>query len=116
MGPLVFQGALGEGPRLYRTGGGARGQARDGRPAEPPRPSSATGYFIEPTVLGGVENPMGIAREEVFGPVLTVIRFDDVEQARRHADASGYGLAAGVFTHDVAGTPRRPRPRAESSG
>ncbi|EYF06895.1 5-carboxymethyl-2-hydroxymuconate semialdehyde dehydrogenase [Chondromyces apiculatus DSM 436] len=59
------------------------------------------GYFVEPTVFSAVSESMTIAREEIFGPVLSVIPFDDLEEAARIADATEYGLAAGLWTRDV---------------
>jgi acyl-CoA reductase-like NAD-dependent aldehyde dehydrogenase len=59
------------------------------------------GFFVEPTIFGGVSNDMKIAQEEIFGPVLAVIGFDDVEQAVEQANANPYGLAAAVWTRDV---------------
>jgi len=60
------------------------------------------GYFIEPTVFGNVENDMVIAREEIFGPVLSVIKAEDEQDAIRIANDSNYGLNAAVFTNDPA--------------
>jgi aldehyde dehydrogenase (NAD+) len=70
-----------------------------GGPAE--RPECGDGWFIEPTVFADVSPDMRIAREEVFGPVLCVIPFDDEEDAIRIANSSVYGLAAGVWTSDI---------------
>lgn len=70
-----------------------------GGPAE--RPECGDGWFIEPTVFADVSPEMRIAREEVFGPVLSVIPFDDDEDAIRIANSSVYGLAAGVWTKDI---------------
>jgi aldehyde dehydrogenase (NAD+)/phenylacetaldehyde dehydrogenase len=59
------------------------------------------GYFVDPTVFSGVEEKMTIAREEIFGPVLSVIPFENVEEAARIAEATQFGLAAGVWTRDI---------------
>jgi acyl-CoA reductase-like NAD-dependent aldehyde dehydrogenase len=59
------------------------------------------GYFMQPTVLTGVENSMAVAQEEIFGPVLVTIPFDGPEEAVALANASVYGLAAGVWTRDI---------------
>ena len=58
------------------------------------------GYYIEPTVFGDVKNDMAIAQEEIFGPVLSVIRAEDENDAVRIANDSIYGLNASVFTYD----------------
>jgi aldehyde dehydrogenase (NAD+) len=78
-----------EGARAVAGGGAARG------------PGLEHGFFIEPTVFVDVRNEMEIAQEEVFGPVLAVIPFDDEEQAIQIANATRYGLAAGVWTESL---------------
>jgi acyl-CoA reductase-like NAD-dependent aldehyde dehydrogenase len=59
------------------------------------------GYFIEPTIFGGVRNDMKIAQEEIFGPVLATLAFDDVEQVAEQANRNPYGLAAAIWTRDI---------------
>jgi aldehyde dehydrogenase (NAD+) len=59
------------------------------------------GYFIEPTIFGGVRNDMKIAQEEIFGPVLATLAFDDVEQVAELANRNPYGLAAAIWTRDI---------------
>jgi aldehyde dehydrogenase (NAD+) len=59
------------------------------------------GFFVEPTLFSGATNQMRIAREEIFGPVLTVIPVDDFESALQAANDSAYGLAAAIHTRDI---------------
>jgi aldehyde dehydrogenase (NAD+) len=78
--------------------GGASCAMGGGRPDVP---ELAAGWFVEPTVFTGVNNAMRIAREEVFGPILSVIPFDDEDEAFAIANDSPYGLAAGLWTSDM---------------
>ncbi|MFL6691649.1 MAG: aldehyde dehydrogenase [Ramlibacter sp.] len=65
------------------------------------RPDLGAGQFVEPTIFVGVRNDMRIAQEEVFGPVLAVIPFDDEQDAIRIGNDVAYGLAAAVWTRDL---------------
>ena len=59
------------------------------------------GYFISPAVFANVEHEMRISQEEIFGPVLSVIPFDDEQDALRMANGTAYSLAAGVWSADI---------------
>jgi aldehyde dehydrogenase (NAD+) len=59
------------------------------------------GYFIEPTIFDDVRDDMKIAREEIFGPVMSILRFDDIDDALTRANRTPYGLAAAVWTRDM---------------
>jgi len=61
----------------------------------------AGGHFVQPTVIVGVDNSAAIAQEEVFGPVLIVMPFDDDDHAVRIANDSAYGLAGAVFSRSM---------------
>ncbi|MCO6050494.1 aldehyde dehydrogenase [Mesorhizobium sp. RP14(2022)] len=65
------------------------------------KPSGLSGCFVEPTVFDGVKPEMQIAREEIFGPVLSILSFTDENQAVSIANDTIYGLAAGMWTRDV---------------
>lgn len=60
-----------------------------------------TGYFVEPTVFADVRDDMAIAREEIFGPVMSILKFKDVSEVIERANNTTYGLAAAVFTKDI---------------
>ncbi|HZY58708.1 MAG TPA: aldehyde dehydrogenase family protein [Candidatus Binataceae bacterium] len=76
---------------------GARLVAGGGRPD-----NLKKGYFVKPTIFADVDNKMRIAREEIFGPVLSVIPYTDLEQAVRSANDSDFGLAGIVVTNQPA--------------
>jgi aldehyde dehydrogenase (NAD+) len=59
------------------------------------------GFFIEPTVFADVNNNMKIAQEEIFGPVMSIIKFKDIDEVIHLANTTMYGLAAGVWTKDI---------------
>ncbi len=61
----------------------------------------ANGFFVEPTVFDGCHDDMTVVREEIFGPVMTVLEFEDEDEVVARANASEFGLAAGVFTNDL---------------
>jgi aldehyde dehydrogenase (NAD+) len=99
LGPLVSQEQLDrvlryvehgrtDGARLVIGGDRARVEGSDG-------------YFMNPTIFDDVTPDMTIAREEIFGPVLSVIPFDDVDDAIAKAHQTDFGLAAGVWTRDI---------------
>ncbi len=64
-------------------------------------PVGNRGYFIQPTVFADVQDEMKIARQEIFGPVMSVIVFKDVDEVIARANRTNYGLAAGVWTRDI---------------
>jgi betaine-aldehyde dehydrogenase len=59
------------------------------------------GFFVAPTVFDGCRDDMAIVREEIFGPVMTVLPFKSEDEVVARANATDYGLAAGVFTRDI---------------
>lgn len=100
LGPVISAGQLASIERYIELGieEGATPLLLGSRPTDP---ELANGNFITPTIFGNVDNSMRIAQEEIFGPVLCVIRYDSVEDAIRMANDTIYGLAAGVWSTDV---------------
>jgi len=64
-------------------------------------PGLEKGYFIEPTIFADVRNDMRVAAEEIFGPVLSIIPFDDEDEAVQIANDTEYGLASGIWSQDI---------------
>lgn len=99
MGPLVSQ------EQLERVTGYLRKGREEGAEVliggERAGGSLSQGYFVKPTVFTQVEDTMTIAQEEIFGPVVAAMPFEDVDEVIRRANLSTYGLAAGVWTTDV---------------
>ncbi|MFJ2325229.1 aldehyde dehydrogenase family protein [Pseudomonas sp. NPDC087690] len=96
IGPLVNQAQFDRVQGFIRRGreqGATLVCGGEGRPSDLSR-----GYFVRPTVFADVDNEMDIAREEIFGPVLSIIAYDDEEQAVAIANGSVYGLQAYVFS------------------
>ncbi len=69
--------------------------------AVPTDPSLAAGAYLLPTVFDGATNDMRIAREEIFGPVVSIIPFDTEDEALRLANATPYGLSGSIWSRDI---------------
>jgi aldehyde dehydrogenase (NAD+) len=99
LGPLVSE-VQRERVRNYIKKGIEEGATLVTGGAEPPE-GLERGYFVRPTVFAGVRNDMTIAREEIFGPVLSIIPYEDEDDAVRIANDTIYGLAGGVWSGDT---------------
>lgn len=100
IGPLVSSRQLGK-VESFLVGGRDEGAAVVAGGRRLTEGAFTDGYFVEPTVFAGVTDEMRIARDEIFGPVLSALPFDTLEEVVRRANATPYGLAGGVFTRDV---------------
>ncbi|MDG2005154.1 MAG: aldehyde dehydrogenase family protein, partial [Novosphingobium sp.] len=84
-----IEAAKSDGARLAAGGGRADG------------PGLEKGFFVEPTIFADVRNDMKVAAEEIFGPVLSIIPFDEEEEAIQIANDTPYGLASGVWSENI---------------
>lgn len=99
MGPLASRAHLANVTNRIHEGiaSGARVVAGGARPDTAP----ADGYFLSPTIFADVSDNMAIAREEIFGPVVSVFVFDEIDEVVSRANSLPYGLAGGVWTQDI---------------
>lgn len=101
IGPLVSEAQRQRVMTLLRNAETEGAKVLIGSHREPDERSLATGYFLRPVVLGDVSRSMAIASTEVFGPVQSVLTFDDETEAVDIANATDYGLVAAVFVNDI---------------
>jgi acyl-CoA reductase-like NAD-dependent aldehyde dehydrogenase len=100
MGPIISKKQL-ETIEAYVASGAGEGATIVAGGKRPADPSLGHGYYFTPTLLDRVSADMRVAREEIFGPVLSIIEFDDANEAAELANRSQYGLVAGVWTRDI---------------
>ncbi len=100
MGPLVSR-TQHEKVMGYIETGKAEGASLLAGGGAPSLQGFENGFFVEPTIFSGVTDSMRIAREEIFGPVMTVLTFDGEDEVIARANDTEFGLAAGLFTQDI---------------
>jgi len=100
MGPIISKRQL-ETIERYVGVGTSEGAHVAAGGARPDDPSLGRGYYFQPTLLDRVTPDMRVAQEEIFGPVLAMIEFTDLEEAAAIANRSQYGLVAGIWTRDI---------------
>lgn len=96
LGPLVSEIQFGRVQRLIEQGIAEGAQLVCGGPGRPP--TLERGWYVQPTVFAGVHNQMEVARTEIFGPVLSILPYEDEQEAIRVANDTDYGLAAAVWS------------------
>ena len=100
MGPLISAEHAGK-VRAAIEAGEAEGASRLTQDALPDLPGLDSAAFVPPTIFGGVTDDMSLAREEIFGPVLSLLDFETEAEVIARANGTPFGLAAGLFTRDV---------------
>jgi aldehyde dehydrogenase (NAD+) len=100
MGPIISKRQL-ETIESYVRIGQSEGAEIAAGGARPSDPSLGRGFYFQPTLLDKVSPDMRVAQEEIFGPVLAIMTFEDIEEAIAIANRTQYGLVAGVWTRDI---------------